>query len=349
MNKLRSSLIGMIASVCVCLFFDMMNASTVIAGEILARVRANKEVRCGVTEPLAGFSIKDQSGRWQGFNVDFCRAVAVAALGDPEKVTFTPLSAPNRFQALLLSRIDLLAHTTTWTFGRDAGIGIAFPGIYFYDGQTFMIQADKKIKKIEELNGATICVEKGTTLQSNLADTFQGRGIAYKPLVVDSQEEMIKAFVDGRCQVITAEQSVLASIRAEIPGGLKRFEIMDEKISKEPLCPAVQRGDEEWLTLVRWVLFALIEAEELGVTRANVRDLQKNTIDPKIQWFLNSCGQRAKPLGLKSDWAANVIAAVGNYGEIFERNFGTASGLNIDRGLNRLWNQGGLLYAPSFQ
>lgn len=349
MNKFRLNLIWMIAYIGVWIFFDMMNAGTVLAGEILTRVRANNEVRCGVTEPLAGFSFKDENGHWQGFNIDFCKAVAAAALNDPEKVTYTPLSAPNRFQALLLGRIDLLAHTTTWTFGREAGIGIQFPGIYFYAGQTFMVPAGKNIKQVKDLNGATICVEKGTTHQSNLADTFGARGIKYTPLVVDSQEEMIKAFVDGRCQAITAEQSVLAAIRDRIPGGLTRFEILDEKISKEPLCPAVQRGDDEWLTLVRWVLFALIEAEDLGVTRANVRDLQKNTIDPEIRWFLNSCGQHAKTLGLKPDWVANVIAEVGNYGEIFERNFGPASGLSIDRGLNRLWNQGGLLYAPPFK
>jgi general L-amino acid transport system substrate-binding protein len=167
--------------------------------------------------------------------------------------------------------------------------------------------------------------------------------------VLDSQEEVVKAFLEGRCQAITAEQSVLAAIQAEIPHGLDRFEILNEKISKEPLCPVVQGGDEEWLDLVRWTLFALIEAEELGITGANVRDLQKNSTDPDIRWFLNSCGERAKTLGLKPGWAANVIAAVGNYGEIFERNFGAAGGLMLDRGLNRLWNLGGLMYAPPFQ
>jgi general L-amino acid transport system substrate-binding protein len=329
--------------------FSGMKNDAAFAGEVLTRVRTNKEIRCGVTEPLAGFSYKDEKGQWQGLNIDFCRAVAAAALNDPEKITFTPLSSPNRFPALLLNRIDLLAHTTTWTFGREAGIGIRFPGVYFFAGQTFMAPAGKNIKKIEDLNGAIIGVEKGTTFVTNLENTFQARDISYKPLVVDSQEELVKALLDGRCQAITAEQSVLAAIRAKIPDGVKQFDIMAEKISKEILCPAVRRGDEEWFALVKWVLFALIEAEELGITSANVRDLQRNTTNPKIRWFLNSSGQQVKALGLKPDWAADVIAAVGNYGEIFERNFGAASGLNIDRGYNRLWNQGGLMYAPPFQ
>ncbi len=347
MMKSRFIFCWLIASVFMWMMPGVMT-SVVFAGEVLTRVRANKEIRCGVTEPLPGFSIQDQQGQWRGFNIDFCRAVAAAALNDPEKVNFTPLNASKRFPTLLLGRIDLLAHTTTWTFGRDVGIGVHFPGIYFYAGQTFLIPSDKQIKTIEELNGAAICVEKATTFQSNLEETFQARGISYKPLIVDSQEEMVKALLEGRCQAITAEQSVLVAIRSKIPNGLDKFVILEEKISKEPLSPAVKSGDDEWLSLVRWVLFALIEAEELGVTSANVRDLQKNASDPKIRWFLNSSGQHGKNLGLKPDWTAVVIAAVGNYGEIYDRNFGPASGLNLERGLNRLWDQGGLLYAPPF-
>jgi general L-amino acid transport system substrate-binding protein len=348
MMKWRWVLLWLIGFRWMWVFPDMMKDAA-FAGEVLTRVRTNKEIRCGVTEPLAGFSYKDEKGQWKGLNIDFCRAVAAAALNDPERTTFTPLSSPNRFPALLLNRIDLLAHTTTWTFGREAGIGIRFPGVYFFAGQTFMVPAAKNIKKIEDLKGAIIGVEKGTTFLSNLENTFQVRDIPYTPLALDSQEQMVEAFLDGRCQAITAEQSVLAAIRAKIPGGAKQFDIMAEKISKEILCPAVRRGDEEWFALVKWVLFALIEAEELGITSANVRDLQHNTKDPRIRWFLNSSGQQAKALGLKPDWAADVIAAVGNYGEIFERNFGQASGLNIERGYNRLWNQGGLMYAPPFQ
>jgi general L-amino acid transport system substrate-binding protein len=328
---------------------EVLIGSPIMAGETLARVRSNNEVHCGVTEPLLGFSYQDKNGLWRGFNIDFCRAVAVAALGNADKVSFMPLSAPNRFPVLLSGRIDLLAHTVTWTFGREAGIGIQFPGIYFYASQTFAVPAGKAVKKIEDLKGFTICVEKGTTFQSTMANTFEKRGIKYTPLVVDSQEELEKAFLEGRCQACTAERTVLAALRAAIPEGTEPFKIMEGGISKEPLAPAVRRGDEEWATLVRWVLFALIEAEELGVTSANVRNLQKETADPELRWFLNESGQRGKSLGLKPDWVADVIAAVGNYGEIYERNFGSASGLKIDRGLNRLWKQGGLLYAPPFQ
>jgi general L-amino acid transport system substrate-binding protein len=348
MMRCRFVLLCLLASVGLWVIPDMMT-SEVLAGEVLAQVRTNKVIRCGVTEPLAGFSYRDEKGQWHGLNIDFCRAVAVAALNDPEKITITPLSSPNRFPALLLNRIDLLAHTTTWTFSREAGIGIRFPGVYFFAGQTFMAPAGKNFKMIEDLNGAIIGVEKGTTFVTNLENTFQARDISYKALVVDSQEDLVKALLDGRCQAITAEQSVLAAIRTKLPGGAKQYDIMAEKISKEILCPAVRRGDEEWADLVKWVLFALIEAEELGITSANVRDIQKTAIDPKIRWFLNSSGQQVKALGLKPDWAADVIAAVGNYGEIFERNFGAASGLNIDRGYNRLWKQGGLMYAPLFQ
>ena len=339
-----------LCAVCVWMVAGSLTASSVIAGEILARVRSNNEVHCGVTEQLLGFSYKDESGRWRGFNVDFCRAVAVAALGSADKVSFMPLTAPNRFPVLLSGKIDLLAHTATWTFGREAGIGIKFPGIYFYDGQTFMVPADKKnIQQLEDLKGATICVEKKTTLQLNMANVFKVRGINYTPIEVDSQQELDNAFLAGQCQACTAERSVLAGLRTEIPGGTERFKILPGEISKEPLAPAVRRGDEEWLTLVRWVLFALIEAEERGVTSANVRTLQKETTDPELRWLLNESGERGKTLGLKPDWVADVIAAVGNYGEIYERNFGSSSGLKIERGMNRLWKQGGLLYAPPFQ
>ena len=339
-----------VQTVCLWMTIGLLVTSSVRAGETLNRVRENGEVRCGVTEHLLGFSFKDEKGQWRGFNVDFCRAVAAAALGDAEKVSFTPLSAPNRFPALLSGRIDLLAHTTTWTFGREAGIGIDFPGIYFYDGQTFAVSNDTiKAESIDDLNSMSICVEKGTTYQTNMANLFSKRGMQYTPIVIESRKELGEAFRTGRCQVYTAEQTVLAALRSAAPNGAERFTILPGVISKEPLAPAVRRGDDEWTKLVRWVLFALIEAEELGVTRANVRSLQKETADPALQWFLNSCGQRGKSLGLKPYWVADVISAVGNYGEIYERNFGGGSGLNIERGLNRLWNQGGLLYAPPFQ
>lgn len=335
---------------CLWITLVMLLASSAGAGETLTRVRENGAVRCGVTEQLLGFSFRDEQDRWRGFNVDFCRAVAAAALGNAEKVHFTPLSAPARFPALLAGRIDLLAHTTTLTFGREVGIGIDFPGIYFYDGQTFAVPAGSiPAQGIEELSGMTICVEKGTTYVTNMEHVFKKRGIAYTPLVLDSRKEQGDAFRAGRCQALTSERSVLAVLRAAVPNGAEKYTILPEVISKEPLAPAVRHGDDEWTMLIRWVLFALIEAEELGVTRSNVRALQKKTDDPALQWFLNECGQRGRALGLKPDWVAEVLSAVGNYGEVYDRNFGAASGLNIERGMNRLWNQGGLLYAPPFQ
>jgi general L-amino acid transport system substrate-binding protein len=349
-TRARSGHVIVLAAAFFWITAGLLLASSAGAGETLTRVRANGEVRCGVTEQLLGFSFKDKEGNWQGFNVDFCRAVATAALGDPKKVTFTPLSAPNRFPALLSGRIDLLAHTTTWTFGREAGIGIDFPGIYFYDGQTFAVPTGSTpAKGIEDLNGVTICVEKGTTYGINVADVFKKRGIPYTPLVLDSKKELGDAFRAGQCQAVTAERSVLAALQTAVPNGAQKYTILPGAISKEPLAPAVRHGDDEWVKLIRWVLFALIEAEELGVTQSNVRALQKESDDPTVQWFLNECGQRGKSLGLKPDWVADVIAAAGNYGEIYERNFGAASGLNIERGMNRLWNRGGLLYAPPFQ
>jgi len=339
-----------LAAACVWIALGLLIASSAGAGETLTRVRDNGEVRCGVTEQLLGFSYRDEQDRWRGFNIDFCRAVAAAALGNAEKVSFTPLSSPNRFPALLSGSIDLLAHTTTWTFGREAGIGIDFPGIYFYDGQTFGVPTGSiPAKGIEDLSGMAICLEKGTTYGTNMADVFKRRGISYIPVVLDSKRALGDAFSAGQCQAVTAERSVLAALQAAVPNGAQKYTILPGAISKEPLAPAVRHGDDEWTMLIRWVLFALIEAEELGVTRSNVRALQKKTDDPALQWFLNECGKRGKALGLKPDWVAEVISAVGNYGEVYDRNFGAASGLNIERGMNRLWNQGGLLYAPPFQ
>ena len=348
-KRAPSGLVIVLAASCLWIALNLLSPSAG-AGEILTRVRENGVVRCGVTEQLLGFSFKDEQGQWRGFNVDFCRAVAAAALGNAEKVSFTALSAPGRFPALLSDRIDLLAHTATWTFGREAGIGIEFPGIYFYDGQTFAVSNDTiQAKGIDDLNGMTICVERGTTYGTNIEHVFKERGIPHTLLIIDSRKELGEAFRSGRCQVVTSERTVLAALRAAAPNGTARFTILPGAISKEPLAPAVRRGDDEWTKLIRWVLFALIEAEERGVKKANVRSLQKESADPSLQWFLNSCGQRGKSLGLKPDWVAEIISATGNYGEIYERNFGAASGLNIERGMNRLWNQGGLLYAPPFQ
>lgn len=348
--KNRGTLRLMLTAILGLVLTGVFLAPPVLAGETLKRVRANNKIRCGVNEQLLGFSWQDENGGWRGFNIDFCRAVAAAVLGDPEKVSFIPVTTPNRFPVLLSGGVDLLAHTITWTLGREAGIGIEFPGIYFYDGQTFAVPAEnKKVQSIEDLNGMTICVVKGTTHQTNMANFFSRRGIKFTPLVVDSRKDMGRAIADRRCQACTSERSVLAAMQSSVLNEKERVTILPDKISKEPLSPAVVRGDAEWTTIIRWVLFALIEAEELGVTSSNVRHLQKQIADPDLQWFLNFCGQGGKALGLKPDWVADVIAAGGNYGEIYEHNLGSGSPLKLERGLNRLWKDGGLLYSPSFQ
>jgi general L-amino acid transport system substrate-binding protein len=318
------------------------------AGETLARVKSRKVVRCGVSEGLIGFSFKDAAGQWTGMDIDFCRAVA-AAVGDRAKVEFVPLFASARFPALQADEIDLLVRNTTWTLGREAFLGVQFAGILFYDGQGFMVPRKSKVRRIGDLKGATICVEKGTTSEQNLADYFRAHGWNYKPLVLESVAEIRDAFVSGRCQAYTSDSSQLASVRMEVPEGTKKYIILPDLISKEPLGPVVRRGDEEWFTLVRWVLFALIQAEELGITRENVQALRDASTDPAVQRLLGNTGGFGKALGVDNDWVVRVVGAVGNYGEMFERNLGRGSVLNLERGLNRLWKQGGLMYAPPFR
>jgi general L-amino acid transport system substrate-binding protein len=348
--KYRSKLMWLLAAAFLAVLYSPVHTPSALAGDVLQHVRANGIIRCGVNNQVTGFARQDENGRWRGFSVDFCRAVAVAVLGDPEKVNFTPMSAPNRFPTLLSCGVDLLAHTATWTLGREGGVGIEFPAIYFYDSQVFAVKSDnKKIQRLEDLDNMTLCAVKGTTHSKNMTHFFKKRGMSYTPLQVDSGKDLVRSLAEGRCQACTSERSLLTALLQTYAKDTERFTILPEAISKEPLAPAVLRKDVEWATMVRWVLFALIEAEERGVTSANVRSLQKETADPDLQWFLNSCGEGAKALGLKPDWVADVIASVGNYGEIYERNLGSGSTLKLDRGLNRLWKDGGLLYAPSFQ
>lgn len=336
----------------ICLFvlvFPLFSGSSSFAGETLDEIRSRRIVRCGISEGVAGFSLKDRTGTWQGGGPDFCRAVAAAALGDAGKVEFMPLRTSSRFPMLLSDRIDLLSHTATITFGREAGIGLRFPGVYFIDGQGFMVLRSAKKRTIRDLNGATVCVVKGTTHQMNLVNTFQQHKLKYAPLGVDTLSAATDALLKGRCQAVTSDRSQLVAARATAPDGPKRLDIIPGMFSVEPTGPVVRRGDEEWFTLVRWVLYALIEAEELGVTRENVRKLLKDPGSLALREFLITSGQSGKSLGLKPDWVAAVISAVGNYGEIYERHFGQKSSLKIERGYNKLWNQGGLLYAPQFQ
>ncbi|OPY90272.1 MAG: General L-amino acid-binding periplasmic protein AapJ precursor [Syntrophus sp. PtaU1.Bin208] len=323
-----------------------MGIASGLAGETLDAVKSRGMLRCGVSEGIAGFSEKDATGRWVGFDVDFCRAVAAAVIGNPEKVTFVPLKASARFPALQAGKIDLLVRNTTWTLGREAGLKVQFPGIHFFDGQGFMVPAKKGVKRIDQINGATVCVEKGTTHLQNLEDYFAARKMRVKPLIFDSVREVTEAFLSGRCLACTSDASQLAAMRLRAPGGPKAFVILPERISKEPLGPIVSRGDDDWFTVVRWVLFALISAEENDLRRDTIAAYLLGSTSPTIRRAAGLEGGFGKALGLREDWAVRAVQAVGNYGEMFERNLGCGSALQLERGYNRLWTKGGLMYAP---
>src|SRR5262247_4419073 len=296
------------------------------AGDIFARVQSKGAVRCGVSEGLMGFSLKEPSGRWSGLDADFCRAVAAAALGDPQKVVFVPLITSARFLALRSGQIDLLARHTTWTFGREVGLGIHFTGILYYDGQGFMVMRKSAIAKIDKLNGATICVEKETTSEENLDNYFRSRGWKYQPVAVKSPVEAIAAISTERCRAYTSDRGQLASARVTAPAG-GAYLILPGEIAKEPLGPAVLRGDEEWFTLVKWVLFALVAAEEYGISRENVQVKRRERTNLMVKNFFATSDYYSKALGVKPDWTTKMIESVGNYGEIFERNLGAQSPL----------------------
>lgn len=337
----------MLAAACAGLL--SLSAPAQAVSDTAERVRSNGALRCGIPENLPGFAEKDAAGRYRGFSADFCRAVAAAVLGDPDKVTYSPVSSTRRFPLLLSGRIDLLAHTATWTITREAGIGVRFPGIYFYDGQGFMVPRASGAGRVEDLKGATICVEKGTTHVTNLEDDFRKRGLAYTPLLVETLPATAAAFFEGRCQAYTSDRSTLSAVRSRAPGGAERYQVLPEIISKEPLAPAVRRGDEEWDSIVRWVLNALIAAEESGLTQANVRRTLEVSSDPAARRFVEEGRMVARSLGLPPDWYLRAVEAGGNYGEIYERNLGAGSPLKIERGLNRLWKDGGLMYSPPFR
>jgi general L-amino acid transport system substrate-binding protein len=320
--------------------------SPAAAGDVLQAVKARGYLRCGVSEGIVGFSMRDANGRWTGLDADFCRAVAAVVLGDPEKVEFRPLKASERFPALNSRVVDLLARNTTWTMSREVLLNVRFPGVLFYDAQGFMVGANSGVKTVAGLKGAAVCVVKGTTHVEQLIDYFGGGGDGIKPLVIDSEIGAADAFFAGRCRAFTSDVSHLAAARLRAPGGPQAFVILPERISKEPLAPAVAAGDDSWFMAVRWVLFALIAAEELRITRANVEATLNEKHSASVRRFLQYEKQYAKALGVRPDWTVRAIKAVGNYGEMFERNFGSESALKLERGLNQPWTQGGLLYAP---
>lgn len=315
------------------------------AGKTLDSVKANDQLVCGVNTSAPGFSGADSKGQWHGLDVDLCRAVAAAVLGDAGKVKYVPLNPAQRFTALQSGEIDVLSRNTTWSMTRDVSLGVVFAGINYYDGQGFMVPKKFNIANAKQLKDAEICLQAGTTSEKNVADYFAANGITYKSVVFDSPEAAHTAFFGGRCQVISTDMSELAGIRTQ-SAKPDDYTILADVISKEPLGPAVRRGDDEWFAIVKWSLFAMQNAEEFGVTQANVDKVKAESKNPNIQRLLGTSEDMGKLLGLDKDWAYRIVKQVGNYGESFDRNMGEKSPLNLPRGVNNLWNNGGIMYAP---
>ena len=314
------------------------------AATTLDAVRARGVLVCGINPNLPGFGMPDGQGAFKGLNADLCRAVAAAVLGDGTKVRFMALTAPTRFTALQSGAVDVLMHNSTWTLSRDTGLGISLTGIDFYDGQAFMVHRGGKIASIADLAGASVCIQQGSTAELNASDYFRARGIAFEAVTFADDDGAAQAFQSGRCDALTSDASALAATRLKLARP-DAVETLPEIISKEPIGPAVRKGDDVWFDIVRWTLFALVDAEDLGVTRANARDLAASKL-PDIRRLLGAEGGLGKGLGLADDWALSAIAAVGNYGEVFDRNLGAGSALKIPRGPNASWLKGGLMYAP---
>ena len=328
-------------------------AAAVVAGglasaQTLDDIKARGKINCGITEGTLGFSFRDSEGKHQGFDVDFCRALGAAIFDDTEAVEYIELSSKNRFTALSAGQVDLLYRTTTWTFSRDVDLKTSFVGINYYDGQGFMVPTALGVSSAKELDGATVCIETGTTTELNLADFFRVNGMGYTPLPVGGTTEAKALFEEGACDVYTTDASGLAATRAtfEDPGA---HVVLPEIVSKEPLGPLVRHGDNEWGDVVRWTLNALITAEELGVTSANIGEMMSGTNNPEINRLLGTEGTLGEMLGLNADWAVMALKAGGNYGELFEKNIGVNTPVGIARGLNAQWTDGGLLYSPPFR
>jgi general L-amino acid transport system substrate-binding protein len=315
-----------------------------LAGPTFDKVKQAGQIVCGVNTGLAGFAQPDNQGRYAGLDVDICKALAAALFGDVAKVKYVPLTAQQRFTALQSGEIDILSRNTTWTLQRDTDLGLNFTVVVYYDGQGFMVAKKLGVKSAKELNGATICVQPGTTTELNLADYFRANKLDFKPVVIEKLDEVESAFFSGRCDAYTTDRSGLAATRAARAPNPDDYVILPEVISKEPLAPAVRQGDDQWMDLVRWVIYALIEAEEKGITSKNVDDMLKSN-DPGVKRLLGVTPGMGKSLGVDEKWAYNAIKMVGNYGEIFERNVGQGSPLKLDRGVNNLWTKGGLMYA----
>ncbi|MBX6328839.1 MAG: amino acid ABC transporter substrate-binding protein [Pseudolabrys sp.] len=314
------------------------------SAQTLKTVKDRGLLICGANGTLAGFGLPDAQGKWTGLDVDVCRAIAAAIFNDADKVKFVPLSAKDRFTALQSGEVDVLVRNTTWTSSRDTSLGLNFTGVDYYDGQGFMVRKSLKVNSALELNGASVCVQQGTTTELNLADYFRAHNMQLKSVTFATANEAVKAYDAGRCDSYTTDASGLAAERLRLANPNDHV-ILPEIISKEPLGPAVRHGDDQWFDIVKWVLFAMINAEELGVNSKNVDEMLKSS-NPDVKRLLGTEGNYGEQLGLTKDWVVRIVRLVGNYGEVFERNVGSGSPLKIDRGLNKLWNKGGIQYAP---
>jgi len=322
----------------------LMISASLAAASTLEEVQKRGELQCGVSTGLPGFSATDEKGNWKGLDVDGCKAIAAAVLGDAGKIKYIPLNAKERFTALQSGEIDVLVRGTTWTLTRDTSLGLNFAGVNYYDGQGFMVSKKLGVKSAKELDGAAICIQAGTTTELNLADYFTQNKMKYQPVVFDSHDQTIKGFEAGRCDVLTSDQSQLYGLRTHLQNPDDAV-LLPEIISKEPLGPVVRQGDDGWFNIVRWSFFAMVNAEDMGVTSKNIDEMKKSD-NPGIRRLLGLEGIKGKSLGLSDDWAYQIIKQVGNYGEVFERNVGMDSPLKIKRGLNALWSKGGIQYAP---
>jgi len=321
--------------------FALFGAGAAHAQGTLEAVQKKGFVQCGVNVGLAGFSQPDSRGAWKGVDVDICRAIAAAVFGDASKVRYTPTTSQSRFTAIQSGEVDVLSRNTTWTVTRDTSLGLNFAGVNYYDGQGFMVPKKLNVKSAKQLNGATVCVQPGTTTELNLSDYFRSNRMTFKPVVIEKLEEVLNAYYAGRCDVFTTDVSGLVSSRGARPNPADHV-ILPEVISKEPLGPVVRHGDDRWFDIVKWSLYAMIEAEEMGITSKNI-DQQSSSKDPAVQRFIGATGDFGKMLGVDNKWSYNIIKQVGNYGESFEANL---TPLGFERGINQLWTKGGIMYAP---
>jgi len=328
-----------------CLSILFLTAKPAWAGKTLDAIKQRDQLVCGVNTGLAGFGAADSQGKWSGLDVDICKAIASAVLGSAEKVKFVPLSAPQRFTALQSGEIDILSRNTTFSLTRDASLGLHLTAVTFYDGQGFMVPTKSNIKSAKQLKGASVCVQSGTTTEKNLTDFSKANKLDIKPIVFEKLEAANAAYFSGRCKAYTTDASGLASIRSKEAKDPKEHMILPELISKEPLGPMVRRGDDEWLAITKWVIYGLIEAEEYQINAKNIEALKAQSTDPVVLRLIGKSEDMGKLLSLDREWLARTVSQVGNYSEIFERNVGEKTPLNLKRGLNALWSNGGLQYA----